>query len=308
MERAYLDKKREIAPDRLKELDIAYNYAIMATFAPVKAFAASAPAIVPQPQPTALPDPGKRPGTAHDESAENLSSLVEETPVSLSDERVLLMDAGQLRRSYEPFQEQPVIYTWGIKNALLRRYVMIYAAFVVLGLIVAALGGRPTHSIMSSMAAQQADISAQQAEHGAELLYSIATAQSHLHTGPETAQLMRDTARQVRETAEQARETAQQMRAEAVPPTMLVAILIVFVSTVYYFLCALPVPFILRFLIMGERAEGGGVYIMSMISMSTASVLRFLTSGWLGNWAGDMIVMAFAALLLGLITVSYEGS
>ena len=311
IEKAYLDKKREFAPSRfeqnseewhsassmLQELDKAYNDAIMATFAPLKSFGTSINnALVHLPA-------DKHPEDTSDEAVDNLDDLLEEAPVSFSDDQLLCMDAGQLRGSYDNFHEKSVLLTWGIKNDLLRRYVMTYAAFVVLGLIVTMLGGRPTHAVLGTMSAQQTELSARQADQGAELLYSIASAHAHLQIDPETAQQIRESAQQIREAAEQSREAAQQMRTSAAPPSILIAILMVFVATAYYFFCALPAPLIIRFLIMGEPASGVAFYI---VSASTASLLFSLTSWLLGVWAGSMSMLPFVAILLCAVTIKYE--
>lgn len=312
IEAAYLDKKNELAPNRfeqnseewqrassmLKELDRAYNDAIMATFSPVKAFAAPVHSPIEK-------RPENTPGevVVHIENAEDLDDLVEEVPVSFSDEQLLCLDAEQLRESYESFQEKSVFLTWGIKNDLLRRYVMTYAAFAILGLFILMLVGRPTHTVISAMSAQQANISARQAEQSAELLYSIAAAHSHLQIDSETAQQIRESAQQIRDATEQTREAEQQARAAAIPPSMLIAVLMVFVATGHYFFCALPVPVILRFFVMGEPVSGRMFYVVSMF---TASMLHLLTSRLLGNWAGSALMLAFVTVLLTAITLKYE--
>jgi len=326
IEKAYLDKKREFTPSRfdqnseewqqassmLKELDRAYNDAIMATFAPVKAFSPAskqisvqtkAPAPIQAPAQTAVHSAlGKF--TEGSEAAEGLDDLVDEVPVSFTDEQLLRMDAEQLRGSYDHFQQESVLLTWGIKNKLSRRYVMIYAAFVVLGLFITILGGPSSHAVMSTSQSVFSDLSATQAEHSAELLHSIASAHSHLNIDPASAQQITEAAEQLRGTAQQSRQAAEQTR-PAAPPTMSVALLMVFLTTGYYFLCALPAPVIIRFFIMGEATSGRIFYIFSVLS---ASMLHFLTARLLGPWAGSTLTLSFVAILLCTATITYEES
>jgi len=239
IEKAYADKKREIEPDRLKELDAAYNEAIMATFAPVKGSAVSSLSI------------DKR--QEQENTAGKAGGKADEIPAALPDNRLLYMDAGQLEEDYDPFKNEPLFLTWGIRNTLLRRYVMIYAAFVILGLLIFALGGPPYPN-------------------------EVIGAAANLDAGaPMVAPMV---------------------------PTVL-AVLMVFVATGYYFLCALPVPIIIRFMLMGEPLRGIMIYMFSVLS---ALVLYTATAWLLGDWAGSHPMLAFVSAILCAVTIMYEES
>jgi len=308
IEQAYLDKKREFAPDRfeqgseewqrassmLEELDKAYNDAIMATFAPIKAFTASAPP--PSPASIHSPSYGKRPESAPVKVAVNLDDLVEEVPVSFSDEQLLSMDIGQLRESYESSQEKFLLLTWGIEDKLLRHYVMAYVGFVIMNLmIVFSLGGHPSFTIQSLWGRHHAG----QMERAANVLRD-AGAVGTMHPG--MAQHFADAAQQMT-------EAARQMTTTVVQPSALMLILMAFVTTGYYFLCSLPMPIITRFIIMGQPAsETVTRWVLYSLSITAAVVLHSLTGWLIGNWAGSVLTLAFVAVLLCSVTVQYEGS
>ena len=94
-------------------------------------------------------------GTANiDDSV--LEKLVEDAPVSFTDEQLLNMDIGMLRESYMPEKEQSVLLTWGIEDRLLRAYVMAYAGFVFFDLVVnLSLGGSTSFSVSGMLTAGQ---------------------------------------------------------------------------------------------------------------------------------------------------------
>ena len=95
IEEAYQNIKRELVSDRfernseermkafsmMQKLDKAYNEAIMAVFAPIKAFAVSEGTTTIQSSYVIRP--------------EVIGDLVEEAPVSFSDEQLLNMDIGE---------------------------------------------------------------------------------------------------------------------------------------------------------------------------------------------------------------------
>ena len=272
IESAYQNKKRELAPDRLKELDKAYNDAIMATFAPIKAFAVSTPLPILEPS-------AKRPENVSGKEAEIIGDLVTEAPVSFSDEQLLNMDIGELRESYASPQRS-VLFTWGIEDRLLRSYVMAYVGFVILDLFVnLALGGYASFSIPNALAARQ--------------LNRAANVLSHVGAYKDIAQELRD--------------ASQQMNPNSTPPSVLVSILRSFVITAFYFFCALPMPIITRFFIVGASVKSLAAR-WSLYSFSVAiAVVLFHLTGWLfGNWSLSVVPLAFVTLVLSATTLKYE--
>ena len=298
IEKAYLDKKREFAPDRfeqgseewqqasskLKELDKAYNDAIMATFAPIRAFTVESPE---RPETESMPD----------KAAENLGGLVEEVSVSFSDKQLLDMDIGHMRDSYESSQKESLLFTWGIKDRLLRRYVMIYVGFVVLNLMVTfTLGESASFSIEGLWSRHYAGQMGRMAE--------------VLRDAGAVSTMDPSIARQFADVAQQMTEAAQQMTpAAATPPSLLMSILMAFVTTCYYFLCSLPMPIITRFFVMGQPPSGAVTrWVLYSFSMTAAVILHSLTGWLMGNWAGSALTLAIVAALLCSVTVQYDGN
>ncbi len=142
IEEAYRNKMRAFDPQQFEEgsaewkdaramqetLKQAYDDAIMATFAPIRAFAYSPPAATPRPQ-----EPARSAWTPPPRRDSNLDGLVEEVPVSFSDEDLLEMDVTQLRETYlPPRKERPWLPTLGIQDPLLRSWVWMYLSFTLL--------------------------------------------------------------------------------------------------------------------------------------------------------------------------------
>jgi hypothetical protein len=282
IEKAYQEKKRCLAPDLFehgseewlrassmqKELDKAYSDAVMATFAPIKAFTVSPPPPAPEPSGPAAPS-----------QAEVFSDLVEEAPASFSDEQLLNMDIGQLRESAFT-QNESVLFTWGIEDRLLRRYVKTYAGFVILDLIVNfALGGYASFSITNALYMNQ--------------MNRAASALRNVDAYKGMAQQLTD--------------AAQQMKPDAVQDSVLVSILKSFVTTAYHFLCSLPMPIATRFFIMGRPADTIPMR-WSLYSFSVAAaVILYSLSGWLiGSWAGSVMPLAFVCVTISATTLKYE--
>jgi hypothetical protein len=321
IEEAYQNKKREHATDRfeqgtlewvrafatLKELDTAYNNAIMATFAPIQAFSGPMPKLAtpqdgmarpwlagtpqtetaqqsqqapqpqqiqqPRPQPVeaASPAPPVRPQQVSPSFVDpELEGLVEEVPVSFSDKDLLNMDISELRQSYVLQEKEPESFTLGIQDRLLRYYVKAYLVFAFFELIMRLSLGAKWVGALNSF------------NH-----YSIIL------------------------------ETMENMSlVEAISessPSVLTWIVSAFVSTAYLFCCSLPMPIVTRFFILGRPPENSAAQgTFALLSLVVALVLYLLT-GFLFrflplSWAGCGMSLAFIAPTLCWGTMRYEGN
>jgi hypothetical protein len=313
IEEAYRNKKHEFSPERFeqgsaewvqsfamqKELDKAYNEAIMATFAPIRASAHSATARaaiptggnVPQskeanagalpplsfsPQETSqdmLPIRSSYAGQTGGTSKNvPLESLVEEIPVSFSDAQLLSMDIGELRGNYMPQKPESAFLTLGIEDKLLRYYVKTYLAFTLLDWIMRMSFG--------SLWVGGAGVFNHYISHLASSL-------------PEGAQL-----------ADALKSTP--------PPSFIMATLTSIISMAYLFFCSLPMPIVTRFFILGQPAEKGTMrWMLCFLAICAAFVLYKLTGFlfWLlpAAWAGSGINLVFITPALCLPTLKYEG-
>jgi hypothetical protein len=266
IEKAYQEKKRGLAPDSLEhsKLDKAYNDAIMATFAPIKVSVVQALPPVPE-------------APAH----MTFDGPAAEPPVSFSDEQLLNMDIGELRESYEQ-TPRSVFLTWGIEDRLLRCYVMAFAGFVVIDLIVSSLGGSQAFNITGAATSRRVD---------------------------QMAEIMsRSNLPAFREGAQQLTTMKQEMMPGSVaPPSGLAALLKAFVVTVHYFFCSLPMPIVMRFFIKNEPISSMPARLAYYSFFSfLAAILFFLTRPLLGSWVGSAVALGFASVVLSSVTLSYE--
>jgi hypothetical protein len=320
IEEAYQNKKLEFSPERfeqgtadwlrafatLKELDKAYDQAIMATFAPIRAFSAplsplprsDAPknkteprqaqppaSFEPKAQQPSSPAPHEPPRTATTQSSYQSSyqllpeepdsgfrGLVEEVPVSFSDAQLLHMDIQDLRESYVPHKKESVFFTLGIEDRLLRFYVKTYLAFVLFDLIMRAALGMAWVG-MSSVFNHYSAILKDAAPSGAVLAETLASVP---------------------------------------PPPLFMSVLASFISMFYLFCCSLPMPIVTRFFILGQPPEKGAArWTLAFLSLIVALVLYSLT-GFLfhflpADWAGSGTSLIFIAPPLCLATMRYEG-
>ena len=303
IEEAYQNKKRELSPERFeqgsadwlrafaaaKELDKAYDQAIMATFAPIRAFAAPLPPL-PRPeaqrpkeplraQPPVRPEPTVQPQSAprasYDPPQETapiqssyqpssrsssgaaltdseLRGLVEEVPVSFSDAQLLNMDIQDLRESYAPQKKESVFFTLGIEDKLLRYYVKAYLAFTLFYLLMRLSLGMAWVGMSGVL--------------------------NHY----------------------------------SVPPSMFMSVAASFVSMFYLFCCSLPMPIVTRFFILGQPPEKGAVRWMCVFLSIAAALALYSLTGFLfrflpADWAGSGTSLVFIAPPLCLVTLRYEG-
>ena len=281
IDEAYQRRKKEFEPDdpKLRELDSAYNEAIMATFAPIRAFSLPLPPLTigkksPQSPPPAPEQPRPQAPVQHTYvSAEDplttfkstytmpytsvsvdkkVKDLVEEVPKSFTDSELVNMNVAELRESYMSHMhdedDETGFLTLGIENRLARYYVKTYIVTVVFDIIMRLCIG-PKWLMLTARPDQTAE--------------------------PHTA--------------------------------LFLFILFSFASVVYCFICALPMPFATRFFIMGQPPEKSGVLIaLFFLGIAFAFLLRWLTGRFLPlNVVGSTGSFLIAAMALCLGTLRY---
>ncbi len=304
IEEAYLNKKRAAAPEQYKRdslewqnavamqsrLEKAYNDAIMATFAPIRAFSAphsteaktSAPAQhLPRPETARDPKPPAAqrptpPTPRFNETAishgEVFEGLVEEVPLSLSDKELLSMDIGQLRDSLKPQKKQRAsFFTFGIEDKLLRYYVITYLSFTLLDLLMRLTMGA--------------------AWVGMSGIYSHYTAV--LQEGLPAGAAIPGTA--------------------AAEPSTIGAFAASVFSMLYLFFCSLIMPIVTRFFICGQPVGRAVTRWMLCVLSIFAALIVYAVTGFLfwllpAEWAGSTTSLIFIAPSLCWVTLKYEGN
>ena len=284
IEEAYQRKKKEFAEDayRQQALESAYNEAIMATFAPIRAYSSPLPPLTTgkrghrviqaepvQPEPV-LPEPVVPPVTVHEPAQPEpvqpmpvepqpwqeteVEDLVEDAPVSFTDTELLNMNVTELRESYTPQTQdennETSFLSFGIENRLLRYYVRTYVAMVVFDMIMRLLVG-PRWLVVTEIVS---------AEH-------------------------------------------------MTPTPVLLSIAFAFVSIAYGFVCSLPAPFTVRFFILGQPPDKSAIVsALFFLSVVFAFLLRWLTWSFLPfNITGSVISFMVAAMVLSIGTLRYAG-
>jgi len=274
IEEAYQSKKKEFMADASKqqELNSAYNEAIMATFAPIRAFASPLPPLatgknsspdapspiqtVPapaQPQPLSAPESPMRQPPQATPNRHAGESADEDAPMALIDSQLINMNVSEIRNHMPQMEDEnddAGSFSLGIKNKLLRYFVKTYIAVVVFDMAMRLLVG-PRWLVLTEV------ISAGQ-----------------------------------------------------IPSTpMLLSIVFALVSIVYCFICALPAPFAARFFLLGQPPDKSSMmWTLFFLSIVSASLLRWLTARFLPlNIAGSAVSFVIAAMALSLGTLRYEG-
>jgi len=95
-----------------------------------------------------------------------------------------------------------------------------------------------------------------------------------------------------------------------VPTSALLTIGFAFVSVVYCFVCALPAPFALRFFILGQPPDDKSVLFWILFSLGVvfAFLLRWLTGRFLPlHVVGSTASLVLIAMVLSLGTLRYKG-
>jgi hypothetical protein len=284
IEEAYQKKKKEFGADvsKQRELDGAYNEAIMATFAPIRAFSSPLPPLStgkkspqsakpmpdqpqasvhvpptqlkPQPPPQTPAQPtfqstytGPYTGVSVDEG---VRQLVEEAPVSLTDEQLLSMNISEIREFMHDDNEKLGLLSLGIENKLLRSYAWTFITMAV---------------------------------------FDIAM---RFYAGPGwlTLTLVEDP--------------------DLIPVTpAFLTIAFAFASVAYCFACSLPMPFAARFFILGQPPDKSYVmWVLFFIAIASAYMLRWLTGRFLPlDVAGSAVSFSIIAMALSLSTLRYAG-
>ncbi|MDR1731139.1 MAG: J domain-containing protein [Synergistaceae bacterium] len=318
IEEAYRNKKREYDPGRFEEgtperenavamqkkLDQAYNDAIMATFAPIRAFSAppasSAPAAPARPAasgpvPPSPPRPAApRPFGAHDgggsftaapvrsswtpppKAGPELEGLVEEVPVAFSDEDLLKMDISQLREAYMPSSGSSSSYfTLGIEDPLLRSYVWMFISFTLFDFLMRILMGNAWGGVSGLVNNFSGVMNAM----GGSMPAGMAA------TAPPPP-----------------------------PPSAIWSLITSIVSMLYLFACSLVVPVAVRFFVVGEPmgSDKRMIRILMDIASIAAARLIMVPAGLLflllpAEWAGSSWNLIFVTPLLCEVTLKYGG-
>ena len=297
IEEAYQRKKNEPGLDAptLKELDSAYNEAIMATFAPIRASSLPLPPLTigkknPKPSPVevtphilptespirpqapiqATPvQPAYVPDTPIQSTFQStyvspytsvsvdqeIQDLVEEAPVSFTDAELMNMNVSELRESYIPNMQEDDDET-GILSLGIENKLLRYYARTYIVMVVFDMVMR-------------------------------------LWIGPKWLSLT---------------EIASQDQA-AVPTPALLSILFAFISIIYCFICALPMPFASRFFLLGQPPDKSALlWALFFLGVVSAFFLRWLTGRFLPpGVAGSAASLAIVAMALSLGTLRYTG-
>lgn len=325
IEEAWRRKKSEWDPDRFEEgssgreealamqrrLEQAYNDAIMASFAPIRAFSVqnsppvapagkaqvqtqknlSAPE-TPKPEPMSpellkpkpKPKSPSRPAAAKvpdvipaneapirstwvPRGKSELDGLVEEVPVSFSDDDLLNMDISQLRETYAPPQKAgSSLLTLGIEDPLLRSYVWMYLSFTLFDFLMRLVMGNAWNAGIGILAR-----------------YSRVAGEV-LSTGMGTAP----------------------------SSSVLWSLTTSIVSMAYLFACSLVMPIIVRFFILSAPMEKVTMRWMVNIASIVAAYIIMLPLGLLfrilpAEWAGSSTNLLFVTPLLCGMTLKYGG-
>ena len=293
IEEAYQSKRCEIAPERftqgseehqralaaMQELDRAYNEALMASFAPIRAFS-DAPPKTPQPHPVSPAEEAPMDVPPEESlafvrssyvpprpAAGDLKGLVEEAPISFSDAQLLNMDVGALRESASLGEEEPGVLTFGIQDPLARFYVRAYLGFAFFDLVMTLLLG----AVWRGMSGRY-----------------VAFVSEAMPNLPLVQALVGNR------------------------PSLLMSIVTPFLSTLYLFFCSLPMPIVTRFFVMGQPTENGTARWMLTFASIVAAYAIYALTGFLFQllppaWAGSSTSLFFIAPALCLVTIRYQG-
>ena len=272
IEAAYQRKKKEFMGDSTKqqELDSAYNDAIMATFAPIRAFASPLPPLIMKknnPPPDVQAAPAQvtpvqaapvQPAPVQDIPAQpepvQPQTQMAATSMPFSDEQIMNMDVSEIK-IYIPQDENedddartPFL---GIEDKLLRHYVKTYLAVVVFDMVMRLLFGPRW------------------------LVFTEVISAEYIPTTP-----------------------------------LILLIPLAFVSIAYCFICSLPVPFAARFFVIGHPPDKDAVtWSLFFISIAFAFLLHWMTGRILPyNVTGSSASLIIVAGSLSLKTLQYEGS
>ncbi|MCL2009374.1 MAG: hypothetical protein FWG71_02360 [Synergistaceae bacterium] len=268
IEEAYQRKKKEFGADasKLRELDDAYNEAIMATFMPIRAFSSPLPPLTTGKKipPVTQPLPVQSaPIQAVPVQAAPVQPQPQITPVqhiqapesmSFTDNDLMNMDVSAIRESYmgrmQDTDEEAESFTLGIENRLARYYVKTCIAVLVFDMLMRLLIG-PKWLVLTAI---------------------ISPGQ--------------------------------------IPSTPVLLLLILsFVSIAYCFLCALPMPLTMRYVILGQPPDKNSVMWMQFfMCVLFAFLARRLTAYFLPfNVTGSAISFSIAAMALSFGTLRYDG-
>lgn len=317
IEEAYRNKMRAFDPKQFEEgsaewkdavamqetLKQAYDDAIMATFAPIRAFSSSTPAATPvasrppetvrqaepsrsptpqsyTPEPRRTPPPSgydmqnvapvRSTWTPPSRKDSNLEGLVEEVPVSFSDEDLLKMDITQLRETYAPPQkERSWLPTLGIQDPLLRSWVWMYLSFTLLDFLMRLAMGNSWGGVNRIL------------EQTAGVLKEALPAGASVTLPP--------------------------------PPSALWSLATSVVSMLYLFVCSLIMPVVVRFFILGEPVIDKRMmrWMLDLASIAAAWLIM-IPAGLLfkilpAEWAGSSLNLLFVTPLLCEVTLRYQG-
>ena len=292
IEEAYRNKMHEFDPKRFaegsaerekalamqEELKRAYDEAIMATFAPIRAFSAPTPPVAPRPSQSARPAPqpaehampARSAWTPSSRTDSEFEGLVEEVPVSFSDEDLLNMDISQLRETYAPPQkERSRLPTLGIEDPLLRSYVWMFLSFTLLDFLMRLMMGNSWGGV-NRMLGQMSGVLREGLPAGTDL------------TLPPS-------------------------------PPALWSLVTSVVSMLYIFICSLVMPIAVRFFLLGEPVVDRRMmrWMLNLASIA-AAWLVMVPAGLLfrilpAEWAGSSLNLIFVTPLLCDVTLRYQG-
>lgn len=317
IEEAYKRKKHEYDPSRFvegsserenavamqKKLEQAYDEAIMASFAPIRASGTPAARPTPSVQPVlprtpATPPPvqqkelprepqaAPRPTLSSDVPANaapvrstwvppsrtpELDGLVEEVPVALSDEDLLNMDISQLRETYvTPPQKTSSLFTLGIEDPLLRSCAWMFLSFTFLDFLMRVTTGA-TWGDMSGVINLLL---------GARNLASEGVA-------------------------------AVAKAAPPPAPSVIWSLITSVVSMIYIFACSLVMPIGIRFFLLGEPMTGKTRILADVASIAAASIVM-MPMGLIfkilpAEWAGSALNLYFVTPAICEVILKYDG-
>jgi len=295
IEAAYKRKKEEFMgeAEKLQELDSAYNEAIMATFAPIRAFASPLPPLqigkavkpaAPQPQIQPKVEPRREPQEREPQELEPVDTQLEV-------ERVLL---GELN-------EQPTIKSQPAPSQ--PTYAARHAGGTGMPFSDTQIMDMDVSDIRNHMP-QEEDTEEHEPFLGIEnklLGYYVKTFLAvvvfdiimRLLFGPAWLVL------------------TEAISAEQIPATSrLLLIPLAFVSIAYCFICALPMPSAVRFFVLGQPPDKTAVmWTLFFISITLAFLLHWLTGRILPyNITGSSASLIIVASALSFKTLQYEES
>jgi hypothetical protein len=329
IEEAYQNKKREFAPERfeqgtaewlrafaaLKELDKAYDQAIMATFAPIRAFADPLP---PLPRPSvpqnktkpkqAQPSVSFEPEVPGHPQAQSAPSVSYEPP-----RKTTLQSSPPYQSSYRPLPES--FSEDSDFRGLVEEVPVSFSDAQLLDMDIQDLresyAPHKEESVFFTLGIQDRLLRFYVKTYLAFVLFDLLMRVSLGTAWVAMSGALNHYSAFLMEIAPP-RATLAETLATMPPTPLFMSAVASFISMFYLFCCSLPMPIVTRFFILGQPPEKGATrWMLAFLSIAVALILYSLT-GFLfrflpADWGGSGMNLIFVAPPLCLATMHYQG-